>query len=66
MAKSDFCCAENFSVLIPYRDLEKLLQTANKLTEFQDRLHRTERQLDALRVMYTEAIEKIGEIQRYL
>ena len=66
LSKQDFCCVDNFSVMIPYRELEKLLEVANKMQYFQDRLHRTEEQLLALRVMYTEALEKIAEINRYL
>lgn len=66
MPKEKFCCVDNYSVLIPYRDLEKLLETANKLQYFQERLHRTDEQLLALRVMYTEVLEKIAEIDRYL
>lgn len=66
MPKEKFCCVDNYSVLIPYRDLEKLLETANKMQYFQERLHRTDEQLLALRVMYTEVLEKIAEIDRYL
>ena len=66
LAKKDFCCVDNFSVLIPYRDLEKLFEIANKLPQFERDLEQTKAQLDALRRMYTEALEKIGEINRYL
>jgi hypothetical protein len=66
MARKSFCCVENFSVLIPYKDLEKLLETAYKLEEFQMRLKRMEEKQDALRVMYTEALMKIREIEKYL
>lgn len=66
MAKDDFCSVENFSVLIPYKDLEKLLNSANALENVQLRLHRTEEQLDALRRMYTEALMKIREIERFV
>ena len=66
ISKRDFCCAENFSVLIPYKDLERLVETSNKLQYFQTQLTRTQEQLAALRLMYTEALEKIAEIDRYL
>ena len=66
MARKSFGCVENFSVLIPYKDLEKLLETAYKLEEFQMRLKRKEEKQDALRVMYTEALMKIREIEKYL
>ena len=66
MARKSFGCVENFSVLIPYKDLEKLLETAYELEEFQMRLKRMEEKQDALRVMYTEALMKIREIEKYL
>lgn len=65
-SKPDFCCVGNYSVLIPYRDLEKLMEIANKMGSFEDHLSRTDEQLDGLRMMYREAIDKIGEINRLL
>ena len=66
LPKKEFCCVDNFSVLLPYRDLERLLETANKMQFFQDQLARTNEQLTALRIMYSEALEKIAEINRFL
>lgn len=66
LPKKEFCCVDNFSVLIPYCDLERLLETANKMQFFQDQLARTNEQLTALRIMYSEALEKIAEISRFL
>lgn len=62
--KQDFCCVENYSVLIPYRDLEKLVQVGNNFDALLTRLTRQEEQLDRLRSMYTEALDKIAEIRR--
>ena len=66
LPKRDFCCVDNFSVLIPYKDLELLFGIANNLPQFQHDLAQTRRELEALRVMYTEALQKIAEINRYL
>lgn len=66
MACKNFGCVDNFSVLIPYKELEKLLETAYKIDQFQERLKRMEEKQDALRVMYTEALLKIREIEKYL
>ena len=66
LPKRDFCCVDNFSVLIPYKDLEHLFDIANKLPQFQQDLAQTKRELEALRIMYTEALQKIAEINRYL
>ena len=61
-----FCSAENFSVLIPYKDLEALLKIARNYDTLEKKVQRIEKQLDALRVMYGEALERIAEINRYL
>lgn len=61
-----FCSAENFSVLIPYKDLETLLKIARNYDTLEKKVQRMEKQLDALRVMYSEALERIAEINRYL
>lgn len=66
MSGKKFGSVDNFSVLIPYKDLEKLLETAYKLEQFQEALKRNDQKLDALRMMYTEALQKIREIERYL
>lgn len=66
LAKKDFCCVDNFSVLIPYKDLEHLFEIANKLPQFQQDLAQTRKELQALRTMYSEALQKIAEINRYL
>ena len=66
LAKQNFCCVDNYSVLIPYRDLEKMLETANNLEQFQAQLKRTNEQLAALRLMYTEVLEKVAEMDKYL
>lgn len=63
---SKFCGVGDFSVLIPYRDLENLLQTAKNLGAIQDRMEKLEKQHDSLRSMYFEALDKIGEINRLL
>lgn len=66
MAKEKFCSPENISVVIPYRDFEKLVGFANNYEQLYARLERTEKQLDALRGMYREALDKIAEIKVYL
>lgn len=62
----DFGCVQNFSVMIPYRDLEKLVEIGNNYEQLLERFSRMEKQLDCLRSMYTEALDKIGEIRRLL
>lgn len=66
MKDRDFCCVDNFSVLVPYRDLQKLLEAAYSIERLQAQLDMNAKQLASLRGMYSEALEKIAEIERFL
>lgn len=66
MAKEKFCSPDDISVVIPYRDFEKLVGFANNYQQLEARLAKQEKQLDALRGMYREALDKIAEIKVYL
>lgn len=64
--KKNFCCVEDFPVLVPYRDLVKLVEVANNLERYNDGLSLANKQLSALRVQYGELLEKVREIDRNL
>ena len=66
MGKKDFCSPENFSVLIPYKDLENLLKVASSIDEMKATIRRMDERNAALQKMYAELLEKITEINRYL
>ena len=66
MKKENFCCVENFSVIIPYRELEKMLESANKISHIEALAKRMEERASAMQVLYSEMLEKIREIDRYL
>ena len=61
-----FCSPDNFSVLIPYKDLEALLKIVRNYDTLMNKVQRMEKQLEALRSMYSEALDRIAEISRYL
>lgn len=65
-SSNGFCSADNFSVLIPYKDLEALLKIVRNYDTLLNKVQRMEKQLEALRGMYTEALDRIAEINRYL
>lgn len=65
-SSSGFCSADNFSVMIPYKDLEALLKVVRNYDTLVVKVQRMELQLDALRSLYNEALERIAEINRYL
>lgn len=64
MSKDNFCCVGDFPVLIPYKELERLLEVARNLEGFEQRLSRTNEQLAALRLMHSELMEKVRELQK--
>ena len=66
MKNKDFCCVDNFSVIIPYRELENLLQSANKIEHIEALMKRIDERNSAMQLMYSELLEKIAEINRYL
>lgn len=66
MSKKDFCCVENYSVLIPYKDLEKLVNLAQKTEEVLELVKKVDERYAALQLQYTEAIEKIQELSEML
>ena len=66
MNKKDFCCVDNFSVIVPYRELEKMLQSANKIEHIEALVKRVDERNSAMQLMYSELLEKVAEIDRYL
>lgn len=66
MGNPKFCCVDDFPVLVPYRDLVKLLEVAKNMERYEKCLSRANDQLAALRHQYTELVEKVREIERLL
>ena len=66
MKKSDFCCVDDFSVLIPYRELEKIFQSANKIEHIEQLAQRLDERCAPKQLMYSEMLEKVAQINRYL
>lgn len=66
MAKDEFCCVGDFPVLIPYRDLVKVVEVAKNMERYEKCLSRTSEQLAALRLQYVELSEKVREMGKYL
>lgn len=66
MSKQDFCSPANYSVLIPYRDLERFALMADKMDEMSKAVKRMEERNAAMNLMYSEMLEKIAEIKQLL
>jgi len=63
---AEFCCVENFPVLIPYRDLVKIVEVAKNMERYEKCLSRINEQLTALRSQYAELCEKVREMDKLL
>lgn len=61
-----FCAVDNYSVMVPYKDLEAMLKVVRNYDDLAVKVQRLEKQLDALRAMYNEALDRIAIINKYL
>lgn len=66
MSDHDFCCVGDFPVLIPYKDLEKVVDVAKNLERYEKGLSRANKQLTALRSQYMELLEKVRDMEKLL
>ena len=66
MAEDKFCCVENYSVLIPYRDLEKMVEVAKKVESIELQYARLQDQYAAIRGMFSERWDNIAEIREFV
>ena len=66
MPEDKFCCVENYSVLIPYRDLEKMVEVAKKVESIELQYARLQDQYAAIRGMFSECLDKIAEIREFV
>ena len=66
MPDEKFCCVDNYSVLIPYSDLEKMVNLAKKVEVIEEQYARLQDQYAAIRGMFSECLEKIKEIREFV
>lgn len=66
MPEDKFCSAEKYSVLIPYSDLVKLVDVANKVESIEQQYARLQEQYAAIRGMFSECLQKIAEIRDFV
>lgn len=62
----EFCSPENISVVIPYKDFEKMLKMATSYEQTNAKMKRLEEQIGALHGLYSELLEKVAELQKEL
>lgn len=66
MAKKEFCSPENYSIVIPYKDFEKMVESARKIEQIEATCKRMEERNAAMQNMYSELLQKVAELNRYL
>lgn len=53
-------------VLIPYKDLMELLEASRQIEQLTKDNKRLHKQLEALRLQFTELMDAFGELRRYV
>ena len=65
MKRENICNIDHYSVLIPYKDLEKMLQCSNRIEEIERLAKRIEERCACMQHLYSEILEKVAEMERY-
>ena len=65
-ASEKFCSPENYHVLIPYSDLERMVEMAKEMEEMKKQLQHIDEQYTAIRGMFSECLEKIKDIRDFV
>ena len=60
---NDFVAFDKYHVIIPYSDLEKMVKVVHEMEEIKAQNKRIMEMYSAIRGMFSECLEKIGEIQ---
>lgn len=66
MSKEKLCQPESYSVLIPYRDLEKLVNIADRYEKDRKEMETLKKRMASLQGIYLEVLERLDEIHNSL
>lgn len=66
MMDDDFVASAPPYVVIPYSEYEKVVKMAQKLEDMERVIKRMDEQYSAIRGMFSECLDKIREIQRFV
>lgn len=55
-----------YSLIVPYKDFLELLESARKAGQFEIKMQQLENQLTGLRGLYSQLLEKVGELNRLI
>lgn len=60
------CEPQNMSVLIPYRDLEQLMEYAKNYEKMEKEFDRLQKRVAALQGLYQEVLEQLNKVYQWL
>ena len=66
MSREKLCQPESYSVLIPYRDLEKLVNIADQYEKDRKEMETLKKRMSSLQGIYLEVLERLDEIHNSL
>ena len=66
MPDDPFCSVENYSVLLPYRDLVKIAEMAKEVEVIKAQYDRLQDQYAAILGLFSECLDKIQEIRDFV
>lgn len=66
MSDPEFGCVENYSVIVPYKDLEMMINMSKELVEIRAQYARLQDQYAAIRGMFSECLDAIAEIRDFV
>lgn len=66
MAKEKLCQPESYGVLIPYKDLERLVNIAQNYEKKEKEVQALEKKVTALHGLYQEVLEALNKVYDFL
>lgn len=63
---SKLCEPQNLSVLIPYRDLETLMDYAKNYKKMEKDFEYLQKRVTALQGLYSEVLEQLNKVYQFL
>lgn len=57
---------DRIDVILPYRDLERLLESGDMVNRLIDDNIKLHKQLDALRLLFSELLDKVNELDKLI
>lgn len=64
--KQELCEPQNLSVLIPYRDLEQLMEYARNFQKIEKEFDRLTKRVASLQGLYQDVLEQLNKVYEWL